>query len=207
MDREGIRILDARRIDALMALHMRETGKPVAQHGGALEIKVFCGLSHGMRDLLLHGLALAREEIARFRNQLGIVGGADLPRAGAGTALDLIEQTGPRAPLIGAVGAGAQKERALQRVDRAGDGDRRGEGAEVIALAGAGAAMLVDRRGRVIARQQDIGKRLVVAQQNVKARRKRLMRFASSRSASVSVRVVTNSMAVVAATIWAMRFE
>ncbi len=118
----------------------------------------------------LHLLALAGQEVLRLLHQLGVALVADLVRAGPGTALDLVEQTGPGARLEDAVGTGADEEGALQRVDRAADGAGRGEGAEIVALAGAGAAMLEDRRGAVVAGDQDIGKRLVVAQQHVKAR-------------------------------------
>ena len=95
---------------------------------------------------------------------------ADFAGAGAGTPLDLPQQARTRAVFVIAVGAGAQQEGALQGVERAVHRRDIGEGPEIVALAVACAAMLRQLRRGVIAREQDIGKRLVVAQQHIEAR-------------------------------------
>ena len=81
-----------------------------------------------------------------------------------------MQQARPRAALEEAVRAGAQQERALQRRDGAVDRPHRRERPEVAAFARARAAMLEDLRRPVVAGDQDIGERLVVAQQHVEAR-------------------------------------
>ena len=81
-----------------------------------------------------------------------------------------MQQARPRAALEEAVGAGAQQERALQRGDGAVHRPHRGERAVVAAVAVARAAVLEDLRRPVIAGDQDVGERLVVAQQHVEAR-------------------------------------
>ncbi len=89
---------------------------------------------------------------------------------GAGAAADLIQQARPRAALEKAVRAGADQERALQRRDGAVDRAGRRERAEIAAGPRLRAAMLEDLRRPMVAGDQDIGKRLVVAQQHVEAR-------------------------------------
>ena len=58
----------------------------------------------------------------------------------------------------------------MQRVERSPDGLRARERPEIISLAIARAAMFCDLWRGVIARKQDVGKRLVVAHQHVEAR-------------------------------------
>ncbi|MNS81699.1 hypothetical protein D3C72_1154160 [compost metagenome] len=114
VDGENIRFLDASRVDALMALDMGKCGQPVAIDGGALEIEVFGRLVHLPRNRGLDALALAGQEILGFLDEFRIPLIADLMRAGAGTALDLVKKTGARAGLEHAVGAGADQKGALQ---------------------------------------------------------------------------------------------
>ena len=83
------------------------------------------------------------------------------------TALDLVEQARPVAGLEEAVGAGAEQEQLLQRVQRVVDRSGTGEGAVILALPFARAAMLLDARELLIAAQKDEGKRFVVAEQHV----------------------------------------
>src|SRR5690606_20055067 len=66
--------------------------------------------------------------------------------------------------------AASEQECALKRVDRAPDRLSRGKGAEIVALTRARPAVLVYARGRVVACDEDVGKGLVVTQQNVKPR-------------------------------------
>jgi hypothetical protein len=63
--------------------------------------------------------------------------------------------------------AGAQQERALQRVQRHVDRARRGEGPEIQAVARSCAAMLEHLGKRVIVAQEDIRKALIVAIRDV----------------------------------------
>ena len=81
-----------------------------------------------------------------------------------------MQQARPRAALEEAVGAGAQQERALQRRDGAVHRPDRGERAVIVAVAVARAAVLEDLRRPVVGGDQDVGERLVVAQQHVEAR-------------------------------------
>src|SRR6185437_4476805 len=103
------------------------------------------------------------EEFVGLAHQLGVAGKIDLARARRRAALDLVEQARPRAALEKRIRARAQQERALQRVD--GAVDRAGIGERTVVMTGprARAAMLEDLRRPMIRRDEDIGKRLVVA--------------------------------------------
>src|SRR5690606_15475890 len=85
-------------------------------------------------------------------------------------ALDLIEQTRPSAVLEKGIRAASEQECALKRVNRAPDRLSRGKGDEIVALTRARPAVLVYALGRVVACDEDVGKGLVVTQQNVKPR-------------------------------------
>src|SRR5262249_50120617 len=155
MHREHVGLLDTVRIDALMRLHRRERGEAVAVDGGALEVERGGGLLHLRRQLVLHRPALARDKRGRLAHPPPVFGEIDLARAGAGAALDLIEQARARAALEESVGTGAQQKGALQRRDRAVDRPDRGERAVIIALAGARTAVLEDLRRPVVGGDQD----------------------------------------------------
>ena len=154
----------------LRRLHRRQRREAVAVDRGALEIELGGRLLHLGGQLVAHRLALAGEERVGLAHQLGVAGEIDLVGARRRAALDLVQQAGPRAALEEAVRAGAQQERALQRRDGAVDRPHRSERPVVAAFARARAAMLEDLRRPVIGGDQDIGKRLVVAQQHVEAR-------------------------------------
>ena len=83
MDGEDVCFLDALRIDALMTLDVAECSQPVAVDSGPFKIQVFGGILHLRRNLGLHLLAAARQEILRLRNKLGIVGSRDFTCAGS----------------------------------------------------------------------------------------------------------------------------
>ena len=170
MGGDDVGVADLRDVDVLMGLDMGERAQAVADGAGALEIQRVAGRLHVAGEPCLHVAAPAREEILRLLHELGVILQRDAADAGRRAALDLVEQAGPRAAGEDAVGAGAQQEGALQRRDRAMNRAGGGEGAVVVALARAGAAMLGDLRGGVIAGDQDIGERFVVAQQHVVAR-------------------------------------
>src|ERR1700687_1408112 len=115
-------------------------------------------------------MAAAGKEIPGLAHQFGIAGKIDLAGTGSRTAPDLIEQAGPGAALEKPVGAGADQKRALQRRDGASDRARRGERPEIPPGPRLRAAMFEYLRRPMIARDQNIGKRLVVAQLHVEAR-------------------------------------
>ena len=166
---EHVRLLDALRIDGLVGGDVGQRPQPVAVLGGLLVVEVLGRLLHQPLVHLPHVLAFAAQEARRLLDQRAVVLEADLAGAGRRAALDLVEQAGPRAALEHGVRAGAQQERPLQHVDGAVDGAGRGERPEVVALAVARAAVLEDLRRGVVARDQDVGKRLVVPQQDVVA--------------------------------------
>ena len=103
-------------------------------------------------------------------HQRRIIAKVDLLGARRRAALDLIEQARPGAAFEERIAARAQQKRALQRVDGAVDRPHRGERPVITARPGARAAMLENLRRPVIGRDQDIGKRFVVAQHHVEAR-------------------------------------
>ncbi|OIQ67457.1 hypothetical protein GALL_509640 [mine drainage metagenome] len=170
MDGEHVGFLDRARIDALLRLDRRQRRETVAVKGCGFEFELGGSLFHLARELLLHGPAAAGQEIPGLAHELRIAGEIDLPGARSRTAADLVEQAGPRAALEKRVGAGAYQEGALQRRDGAIDRARGRERAEILPGPGLGAAMLEDLRRPMIARDQNIGKRLVVAQLHVEAR-------------------------------------
>ena len=166
---EDIGLVNRLRIDAL-ALGDETHGLdaiPVARR--RLEIELLGGLLHLLGKLGLHHLALAIEESFRLLHQFAIGRGLDIADTRRRAALDLVQQAGPRPVRIDAVIAGAQQEGLLQRVDRPVDRARRSEGSIIAALAVAAAAMLGQLRDRVVLGDEDIGKRLVVAQHHVEA--------------------------------------
>ena len=167
---EDVGLLDVARIDALMRLNRRQRGEAVAEDRRVLEVERLRRLVHGLRQFLLHRAAVAGEEFVGLAHELGIAGKIDLARARRRAALDLVQKARPRTALEERVRAGAQQERALQRVDRAVD--RAGGGERPVVTAGprARTAVLEDLRGPVVRGDQDVGERLVVAQQHVEAR-------------------------------------
>ena len=107
-DGEDVRLLHAARIDALRSLDRRQRRDAVAHACGALEVEFFRRLVHLARQKVAHGAALAGQKIMRLGDKLAVLDMRDFARARTRAALDLIEQTGPRAVLVIAVGAGAQ---------------------------------------------------------------------------------------------------
>ena len=170
MGRDHVGVCHAFDIDVLMRLDEGERLQPVAQGGRALEVQGFACRLHLCAQARLHIAALAREKILGQLDQAQIVRRRDPVHAGRRTALDLVEQAGSRTVGEDAVGAGAEQEGALQRSDGPMDRAGRGEGAVVIALPVARAPVLGDLRRGGVAGDQDVGERLVVAQQHVVAR-------------------------------------
>ena len=166
---EDIRLADRLRINALRLGDETHCLDAVAIGRGALEIQRFRRLLHLPGKVGLHRLALAIEKGFRFRRQRLIGRWFDIVDARRRAALDLVQQAGPGAVAVGAVGASPDQEGLLQRVDGAVDGTSRSKWPEIGAFAIAGAAVLHQLGYRVIPGDQDIGKRLVVAQHDVEA--------------------------------------
>jgi len=150
-DREHVGLGNALRVDALFALDRRQRGDAVTQPRRLLEGERFGRRLHLGGEPVADRPAAARQEIARLRDEPLVVGNRNLAGAGRRAALDLVEQAGARPILVIAVRTGAQQERALQRVEGAVDGAGACERAEIVALAGARAAMLEQLRRVVVA--------------------------------------------------------
>ena len=170
VDGEDIRLFDALRVDVLARRDGREGGKPVPEARRRLELHLVGRHLHLLLQQLLHRLALAREEVLGLVDQLCIARIADLMRTGSGAALDLEQETRPVAVVEIAVGAGAQQEGALQRVD--GAPDRAGAGERPVIIAGAvpRAPVLGELRRPVPFGHQDVREGFVVPHQHVVAR-------------------------------------
>src|SRR4029453_5523099 len=167
---EDIRLLDALGIDALLGGDEAHGRDAVAVARRLLEIEPLGRLLHGFSQLRLDQLAAATEERLRLLDQDSVVVPGDLAGAGGRTALDLIEEAWAGAVLEHAVGAGADQEGLLQRIDGAVDGPGRGEGPEITARQAPGAAVLGELGDRVVAGDENIGKGFVVTERDVEAR-------------------------------------
>ena len=158
-------------VDVLVRLHRGQRPDAVAvawplprNRGAALAASIRCARSCWMRWLSPLRNARASSTSAAY---VVVVDPAD---AGRRAALDLVEQAGPGARREHRIRAAAQQERPLQRRQRAVDRPGRGERPEVVAGRRLRAAMLEHARKGMVAGDEDAGKRLVVAQQDVVAR-------------------------------------
>ena len=170
VERENVGLLHGARIDALVRLDRRERGKAVAIDRGALEVERGRGLLHLAGQLVLDRLAPAGQERVGFAHQHCVILKIDLGSARRRAALDLVQQARPGPALEKRIAAGAQQERALQRVDGAVDRPDRCKRSEIVARPRARAAMLEDLRRPVVGGDQDVRKRLVVTQEHIEAR-------------------------------------
>ena len=119
---EDVGLLNPLRIDRLVGGDVREGGEAIAEACRPLELELRGGLLHQALVQAPHVLALAAQEAHGLVDEAAVVLERDLSRAGRRAALDLVQQAGARAAFVDAVGARAEKERALQHVDRAVDG-------------------------------------------------------------------------------------
>ncbi len=165
--REDIGIADPFGIDRLRPLDEGQRLQPVAQHRRLFEVEIGRRRLHRLAQLRLHPGRFAHQEIARIADQLGIARLVDAIDARRRTTADLIEQTGPVAAVVKPVGARSQQEQLLQRIQRLAHLPRARERPEIIALHPPRAAMQLHPRKIMIAAQQDVGKALIVAQQDV----------------------------------------
>ena len=170
MDGEQIGFFHGARIDALLRLDRRQRGEPIAVKAAVSNSSSAEAFSISPASSCFTGRLRPDRKSFASRDQFGIAGKIDLARAGAGAALDLVEQAGPRAAFEKRIRAGADQEGALERGDGAVDRAGRGEGSEILSGPRLRAAVLEDLRRPVIARDQDVGKRLVVAQLHVETR-------------------------------------
>ena len=167
--RKDIGLLDAARIDPLMALYHGKRGEPVAINGSPLEIERFGSFLHLAGKGFLDRRTAARQELLGLGDQLRIVAKRYLAGTRRRAALDLVEQAWAGAGFIDAVGTGADQECPLHGVDRASHCTGRGKRPEIVTFLDPRAAMLEDPWCLVIVGNHDIGKALVVAQQHVEA--------------------------------------
>jgi hypothetical protein len=120
--------------DGLLLQRPPQRAEVVAEPGGLLELQVFRRGGHLTLEAPDHRLGLAGHEVAEVVDDLPVLLGVDPADAGCGALADVAEEAGA-ADLAGAlehaVGAGASREDARQRVERFADGPRVGVGPEV----------------------------------------------------------------------------
>ena len=80
---EDVGVPDARGIDALMRLHVRQCRQPVAEARGALIVLLQAGIVHELVQAALHLVALAGEEAQRLVDQRRVVLSDTSPVQGA----------------------------------------------------------------------------------------------------------------------------
>src|SRR5262249_30083427 len=100
-------LVEAGDVDRLMRLDVGQRADAVAQARGRLELERAAPGLHLRPQALLDLAAASGEELARLADELRVALGVDAADAGAGAALDLILQAGPRARREDVVGAGA----------------------------------------------------------------------------------------------------
>src|SRR5262249_42760822 len=111
----------------------------------------------------------AGEKTDGLLDQLGIVAVRDDAGTRRRAALDLVEEAGPRPALVEGIRTGADEEGALHGIDGARYRSGRCERTEIPALTRAGGGMLGHCRRGVIGGDQDVWKRLVVAEEDIEA--------------------------------------
>src|SRR5690242_4980962 len=123
-------------------MDMAHCADAIAQLRRALEIHLLGRFVHLLGELILNEPALSGEELFRLRDQRRVMLLIDAAYARRAAALDLIEQTRPRAALEDRVRTRAQKECALQRVEGHVHRGRGGERSEIDSVARLRATML-----------------------------------------------------------------
>jgi hypothetical protein len=167
---KGVGIRQAFDIDVLMRLDLGHRADPVAVQGRRLELHGVTGFLHAPGHGPLDRAALAGEKATCLVDQFRVSLLAHITDAGRGAAFDLVLQARPGAAVEHRVRAVADQEGALQGCDRPVDRSGRGEGAEIVALAGLRSPVLDDPRPLVIAGDKYMRERLVVPHQHVVAR-------------------------------------
>ena len=113
MQSDHIRIAHAFQIDTILALNMREPPDTVPQRGCAFKLQIRRRRFHFCGQALLDGGRFARQELLGFRDQRGVIRLRNAVHAWRGAALDLKQQTRPRARIKHRIPAGPQQEHAL----------------------------------------------------------------------------------------------
>ena len=121
-------------LDRLLMQHARQGAELIANVGGLLEVQRL-GVRHHFRlQRVHHLLLLAEQKPLGVADVARIVFARDVVDARSGAALDLVQQTRPRAVVEHRVFAGAQLEDFLQQLDRFLDCPRARERTEVAVL-------------------------------------------------------------------------
>ena len=126
--RDDVRVQRLGAVDVLRFAHLGEGPDLIAIHGRLLVIAGIRGLLHACGECGHHVVLPPLQEQSRVLH-VGIVQRwLDAPDARRGTALDLVQQAGPRPVLEDRVFTGTQAEDLLQELDaladRAGIGER-----------------------------------------------------------------------------------
>ena len=173
-DGEDIDVALALGGDELLRLDALQRGELVADLRGALELEPPGGLLHARLQLRRHLLAAALEHLDRRGHVLRVGLARDQADAGRRAAPDLVLQA--RAAAVGeeAVAAVADAEQLLQLVERVAHRAGIGERTEVALPGAARPAVEGEAREAMLVAQLDVGKALVIAQDDVEARLVRL---------------------------------
>ncbi len=167
---EDVGLLHGLGVDRLLHGDGRQRPDAVPHPRRALEVQIVRGRLHLARQPADHRPRLAAQELFGRADQFAIVLQADQAGARRRASLDLVQHAGADAAFVDAVGAGPEKERLLQGVQRAVHRPGGGEGAEIVARHGVGAPVLADLGRAVVAADHQLGERLVVAQHHIEAR-------------------------------------
>ncbi len=170
---DDVRVDVLRRLHRLPGLHPRERAEPVAQLRRLLEPQLGRRRMHLRLDVGQHLALAALQEARRGLDILGVAARIDQPHARRAAAADLVQQAGPRPVREHRVLAGAQPEHLLQRLDRLAHRPRVRIRSEV-AVAPVDGTPVVDDARELVAGELQVRVRLVVAKQDVVARRRRL---------------------------------
>ncbi len=170
VQREQVGFVDRLRIDPLLQLDMGERANAVTQARGLLEVELRRRELHLLRKAVPNVIAPPLQEVSCLVHELPVFACPDLSDARGRAALDLEQKARTRSGLEDRIRAAAQQEGALERVQRPPHGAGRGKRSEIVALPVLRTAMLDDLRRFMVARDEDVRKRLVVAQQHIVAR-------------------------------------
>lgn len=138
-------------------------------NGRGFEIQLIGSLLHALGKPCFYFPTFTGQEILRLLYQLGIVFLRNFSGARSRAAFDLVKKTGAGSIGVKGIGAGSDQKNSLQGIDRDINRTRIGKGTVVIALPGAGTAIFEQARCLMITAQKDIGKALVIANQDIKA--------------------------------------
>ena len=169
---EHVRVLGPGAHHLLALDGLADTGETIAETGRLLEVQPLGGGGHVGLETCGDLVGVAAQEVQEFGDQVVVGPLVDLPHAGSGTPLDVVQQAGPAESLmIGelVVRAGADREGPQQEVERLANGVGVAVGAEVtVPLA---LATPHDHRAGPLVDQRDAqeGVALVVAVAHVEA--------------------------------------